>query len=91
MKTNQITKKTTALLLTAILFFAANIAYGQSKPMRKEGYVNGKTCSSKAEAYADAASKIPMGAIPSKAGYNGSAVNGIGRWSCHLQYIIFPK
>ena len=82
---------TTSLLLTAILFFVANFAYGQSKPMRQEGYVNGKTCKTKAEAYADAASKIPNGAVPSTAGYNGSGVNGIGQWSCQLKYIIFPK
>jgi len=84
-------KKTSALLLTVILFFVANFAYGQSKPTRQEGYVNGKTCKTKAEAYADAVSKIPNGAVPSTAGYNGSGVNGIGQWSCHLKYIIFPK
>jgi hypothetical protein len=92
MKTNQIMKKTTALLLTAILFFFADFAHAQSKPKR-EGYVTSKTCTTKAEAYADAASKIPMGAIPSKAGYNGSGDGrtGIGRWSCNLQWIIFSK
>ena len=58
-------KKTTALLLTAVLLSVANFAYGQSKPMRQEGYVNGKTCKTKAEAYADAVSKIPNGAVPS--------------------------
>jgi hypothetical protein len=73
-------KKTTALLLTAILFFVADFAHAQSKP-RREGYLTSIICTTKADAYADAASKIPMGAIPSKAGYNGSedAKTGIGR------------
>ena len=57
MKTNQIMKKTTALLLTAILFFFADFAHARSKPKR-EGYVTSKTCTT-------------------KAGYNGSEVNGI--------------
>lgn len=86
-------RKITTLLLTAFLFSVANFAYGQSKPTRQEGYVNGKTCKTKAEAYADAVSKIPMGAIPSKAGYNGSGdtKTGIGRWSCNLHWIIISK
>jgi len=73
-------KKTTALLLTAILFFVADFAHAQSKP-RREGYLTSIICTTKADAYADAASKIPMGAIPSKAGYNESedAKTGIGR------------
>jgi hypothetical protein len=50
-------KKTTALLLTAILFFFADFAHARSKPKR-EGYVTSKTCTT-------------------KAGYNGSEVNGI--------------
>ena len=85
-------KKTTALLITAILFFVSDFAHAQSKPKR-EGYVTSIICTTKAEAYADAASKIPMGAIPSKAGYNGSGdtKTGIGRWSCNLHWIIYSK
>jgi hypothetical protein len=85
-------KKTTSLLLSAFLFLAADFAHAQLKT-KHEGYVTSKICTTKAEAYAIAVSKIPMGAIPSKAGYNGSgdAKTGIGRWSCNLHWISYSK
>lgn len=80
-------KRNAAVLLTTMLIFLPDFVDAQSK---REGYVTSKTCTTKAEAYADAASKLPMGAIPSKAGYNGSGDlrTGVGRWSCNLQWII---